>query len=481
VPQKDLYMSMSLAGKKVLPAFVMSSWLAFITSFICSFRAITSISIICLLVAILLINRQDLRSFFRSALRNPFVVTCALFFVLQIISMVYTNDMAEGWKNVRQKSGLLFIPLTFYGVAYTWPSVRNRLLLFYCAILAAASFYCLVSAGWQYWQTGDTSWFFYHALVSPFSHHAVYFSIFVFVALVYLLEKIKNTSHFATDKTQRRKEDIPEKLTTSPPSLRSPKACRRRGRLIPIILIFYFSFFLFLLSSKLVIAFYGLYLLYYFLVLLKRNTSNRTLILVLFTLFIITGSTAFFVKNPVSDRFHEIINGDMDLITQDKFDQGDYFNGLQFRALEWRFVNEILTENRSWIAGVSPGDAQSLLNQKYISKRMYTGGINGRGRGFLGYHAHNEFLESLLHNGIIGLMVFMTIVVSLIRMIWKRKDNIARFPVLLILAYLLSESVFETQYGILIFTFFPLFLCAGLKRSAASKPRADNITKEYEQ
>ena len=462
-------MSMSLAGKKVLPAFVMSSWLAFVTSFLCSFRAITSISIVCLLVAILLINRQDLRSFFRSAVRNPFVVTCALFFLLQIISMVYTNDITEGWKNVRQKSGLLFIPVTFYGVAYTWPSARNRLLLFYCAILTAASFYCLVSAGWQYWQTRDTSWFFYHALVRPFSHHAVYFSIFVFVALVYLLEKIKSTSRYVAGKTGRREENKEEKLTASSPS-----------RLIAIVLIFYFSLFLFLLSSKLVIAFYGLYLLYYFFILLKKNTSNRTLILVLFTLFIITGTTAFFVKNPVSDRFHEIINGDMDLVTQDKFDQGDYFNGLQFRALEWRFVTEILTENRRWVAGVSPGDAQSLLNQKYISKRMYTGGTDGRGRGFLGYHAHNEFLESLLHNGIIGLMAFLAIVISLVRMMWKRRDNIARFPILLILTYLLSESVFETQYGILIFTFFPLFLCAGPKRSANSKPHTGNIAKGYE-
>jgi hypothetical protein len=45
----------------------------------------------------------------------------------------------------------------------------------------------------------------------------------------------------------------------------------------------------------------------------------------------------------------------------------------------------------------------------------------------------------------------------LIKMAWKRKKAELSFVTLLLLIYSFSESVFETQYSLLIFIFFPLF------------------------
>ena len=144
------------------------------------------------------------------------------------------------------------------------------------------------------------------------------------------------------------------------------------------------------------------------------------------------------------------------MVSRDKFNQGDYFNGLQFRLLQWKFVPEILNEHHRWWTGVSPGDAEFFLDQKYISANMYTG--NNAGGGFLHYNTHNEFLEAMLQTGIIGLFVLLVICFSLIKMVLLKPNMKISFVTMLLLAWLFTESAFETQYGILIFTFFPLFI-----------------------
>lgn len=417
-------MNKALTKTETLSCFTWASYILFFTSFICSFRAITSISIACILLCSIIENKPGPRIFFSGLIKNPVFITCCLFFLLQVISLLYTQNTQAGWDNIRLKSGLLFIPLAFYGIDQLTPGTGRKLFAAYCLVLAGASFYCLFLAGWDYNQTHNPSLFFYHALVRPVSQHAVYFSIFVFIALLFLLENAR----------------------------------KRRFLFTPIFttaLAAYFSVFLFLLSSKLVIAFYVAYLLYYFIALLKAK-KNRGWALGVFTLFLITAGPALTVHNPVSKRFYEILDSDMELINQDRFAQGNYFNGLQFRLLQWKFVPEILTETRSWWTGLAPGDAQSLLDKKYISKNMYTGDGNQKNAGYLGYNTHNQFLESLLQTGIPGLLVFLLICFSLVKMAVRKKDSLAWFVILLVLAYSFIESVFETQYGILLFIFFPL-------------------------
>jgi len=135
--------------------------------------------------------------------------------------------------------------------------------------------------------------------------------------------------------------------------------------------------------------------------------------------------------------------------------------------LQWRFVPQILNEKNAWLTGVSVGDAQPLLDQKYISANMYIGEPAKDDKGFIGYNTHNEFLESLLQTGIPGLLAFMLIICSLIKMAWKRKKAELSFVTLLLLIYSFSESVFETQYSLLIFIFFPLFFYLETARKTA--------------
>ena len=184
----------------------------------------------------------------------------------------------------------------------------------------------------------------------------------------------------------------------------------------------------------------------------KASVTISIISIVIFSVLIL------FTKNRISNRFREIAQTDFRFINREKFNPADYFNGLQFRLLQWQFVPEILTEHTAWMWGVSIGDAQNQLNQKYVSKNMYTGGAPGRSdKGFIGYNTHDEFLQALLQSGVIGALVFLLIVWALIKMVWKRKGAELSFVTILLLIYSFSESVFESQYSLFIFLSFPLF------------------------
>jgi O-antigen ligase len=416
-------------------------YLLFFTSLIFSLRAVTSISIAAILIMGITSNRSRLLSFFKYKYRGYFLSACVLLFLLQVISLLYTNDINKGLSNIRIKAGLFIIPLMICLSSYLQKSTLKKLLSQYCLLLLAGSFYCLFISFLNYQKSGNNYTFFYHSLVSPLSQHAVYFSLLVMIGLIFLMENIGYGNTFYPVWVHRSQ-------------------------------VVYFSGFLFLLSSKLVISFYIIYLIYWSVCKLKK----RKTILFFFSITALAVVLIFVTKNPISHRFSEIVSGNVKIVAQDSFKQSDYFNGLQFRLLQWKFVPEILTENKSWWIGVSAGDAQHLLNEKYISKHMYSGDPVRGSRGYLVYNTHNQFLQTLLQTGIIGLIVLLAFCFFLIKLTVQLKTRINSAVVLLLMIWLFTEAAFETQYGILIFTFFPLFLMA---EDVRSKPPAKaNLLRE---
>jgi O-antigen ligase len=180
-----------------------------------------------------------------------------------------------------------------------------------------------------------------------------------------------------------------------------------------------------------------------------------------FAVLLTASSIAIFLvlvtQNPIGRRFREIATGSLSIVNQEKFTQGDYFNGLQFRLLQFRFVRDILDETHNWILGLGIGNTQNHLDNKYISTGMYIG-KNSDDRGFLGYNTQNQFLQCLLELGIIGLTIFVFTCFSLGRTIFKRESIYLRYVFVLLLLFSTIDTPLETQYGLILFTFFPLFL-----------------------
>jgi len=417
-------------------------YIIFFVSIFCSFRAISSIVIALILLTSLFKNKIDTGVFFNKNIKNTFMIGCCIFYLLQTASLLYTHNLPESITHLRIKSALVFIPFALCCCNYITPLMRQKLMKYYVWILFVAMLYCFVAAlNKYYFLHAENEVFFYHQLVSPFKQHAVQVSVLIFIGFIYLLEITAKNLYFG-------------------------------NKLIHFLLIIYFLFCIVMLSSKLVIIFSTVCCLYYLITFLKKNNKKRHIASVLIFIGIAIITLVMITRNPVSKRFNEIISGNISMIRQQKFSPAIYFNGLQFRLLEWRFVSQILTENNAWLVGVSPGDAQDFLDQKYISTKMYIGEPGGSDRGFLGYDTHNQFLESALQTGILGLLTFIFICYSMVRLALQRKSIELCFIVTLLIAYAFTESCFETQYGLVLLTFFPLFIYYG------TEIKCDSISRE---
>ncbi|WP_276501955.1 O-antigen ligase family protein [Terrimonas pollutisoli] len=432
---------------KILGLLNYTLYFSFFASLIFSLRAVSSLSIAAILLTGAITNKQALSSLFKKNYFTFFLAGCTVLFLLQVFGLLYTENIQQALNSLRVKAGLLLIPLAVLLSLNFSPHVYQKLVKHYCLLLTIASLYCFVRALLKHHYTNDSSVFFYHSLVSPIGQHAVYFSVLVMIGISFL-----------TDSFYKKKVII--------------------AGLINICLIVFLSAVLFMLSSKLVILFYSLCLLYFFISFAKKSGVKRITISGFFLISLGLSSLILISKNPVSERFRDITNGSLHMITQPHFSKADYFNGLQFRLLQWRFVPEILSENKSWWLGVGSGDAQDLLNRKYVSKNMYTGEKERNDIGYMAYNTHNQFLETLLQNGIIGLTALLLTCFFAGKMAFESRKKTLILIVLLFFAWLFTESVLERQYGIMIFIFFPLFILQKENTTVATKlnPGAEKIT-----
>jgi len=120
----------------------------------------------------------------------------------------------------------------------------------------------------------------------------------------------------------------------------------------------------------------------------------------------------------------------------------------------WRYAYDILQEHRAWAFGVSAGDSQDLLDQKYLDA--------GMSQGYLGYNFHNEYIEVLVRSGFLGVNVFMICVVLLIGAARSAATPTAGFTIALVLLLFLTESALEMQHTLFLFAFFPILTSTAL-------------------
>jgi len=398
-------------------------------SIVFSFRIFASISLIVMLAFALLYNRLDTGRWWNKTFVNVFNIGCFLYFIVQGLALLYTHNTKEGFFIQQINLGLIAIPIAVFYSDLIQRKNYGMLMRWYILILFTASVIALIHAWQLYVHTGNASFFFYHPLVYIYSGHAIQYSILVFIGILFLIEE--NATH----------ENI-------------------KNRQFVLFLLIYFTVFLFLLTSKMVIAVFLLYIVYLIICTNEffRKLSYRmgALVIILAALIII-----FTTNSPLRKRVSEEMQSNISFIEKDEFSPADYFNGIEFRLVSWRFAYEILNENHAWLFGVSPGDAQDMLNTKYRKMNMFTGGLPGNRKGYLDYHTHNQFLQALLETGIPGLAAFILICAGMIQLAKKSGNRSMTVLTILLLCYCFADAVLRTQYGIILFIFFPLFTFKG--------------------
>jgi O-antigen ligase len=93
---------------------------------------------------------------------------------------------------------------------------------------------------------------------------------------------------------------------------------------------------------------------------------------------------------------------------------------------------------------------------------MYIGnpadGPHRKIRGYIGYNFHNQYIETLVRSGIIGLLALLVILGLLIGLVLKNPTMEAFFTVFTLILFFIPEAPLTMQHGVFLFCFFPLLL-----------------------
>ncbi|MCM5661368.1 O-antigen ligase family protein [Galbibacter mesophilus] len=337
--------------------------------------------------------------------KNKVLLLFPVYFLVLLISMFYTENVADGWKLIQRSLSLLLFPIIFLFVKEDANSVRKLFdfLMYGLLVSFVINLGILITdviqhldsldAGFsklyyleEIWTAFITSQF--SSLVNP-----GYISLYILLVLSYYLKnEINNFYRFAT-----------------------------------VLVLFTY---LFLLASKAAII--ALFFMSILLIRKVKEKSKRFLLWLLFGLGIIV-----FVSNP------RVING----VVSDTQEVNATIS-FQQRFLTWRAAAETIDE--APVLGYGIGDAHDALIAKY-KELGFTENYKNR------YNAHNQFLTTWLEAGVLGIFVLLTIFTCLA--VYLRR-SVNEFSVFLALFFaLLFESMLVRFNGIVFFSIVvPLLL-----------------------
>ncbi|GGB06333.1 hypothetical protein GCM10011511_32180 [Puia dinghuensis] len=341
------------------------------------------------------------------------------------------------------------VAISFVFCAGTFADNKSyrRLITIYSLLLLASSLYCLFIA-WRHYQTSKDPYdLFYHALTAPISYNAVFFSVYVLFGIVFLLSRYGEPAIDFLPKWGR--------------------------KVLRYALFVFFLGMMVMLSSRLMMVITPLIIIN---IIFRRFSyrKRKLALLIVGSLILIMVGVFGSSNNFISWRFGEIKEGQITVLKQKQFDSTTHFSSWDSRLLQWRYAIEILNAKNGWVFGVSPGDCQNLLDQKYIDAHMYVGdpaeGPNRHNRGYLGFNFHNQYIETLVQSGLVGLASLVAIFALLFAYARRSGVREAWFVMLTIAIWFLVEAPLTLQQGVFLFCFFPL-LVVNMPRKAVPEPK----------
>jgi O-antigen ligase len=122
---------------------------------------------------------------------------------------------------------------------------------------------------------------------------------------------------------------------------------------------------------------------------------------------------------------------------------------LDERGNIWKSTIRVI--NNNFLLGVGTGDGKAELFKEY-NKGNYEIKIDNR------YNAHNQYLEFFLENGIVGLIIFLSMLVWMFIISVKRKNILYTLFVLTFVFFFFFESMLNRLAGISFFSLFSFLL-----------------------
>ncbi len=344
-----------------------------------------------------------------------------LYFGLFAFSYTYSDNTEQSLFDTQSKISLLLLPFIIgLGLPINKKRLEHILLSFVCGVTAVA-IYSIAYGTFNWVTTGDITYMFYHKLVEQQDPNAVYEALYsLFSISVLLLFKWKQ--HFTGNRF---------KLKVA----------------ITIIQILFFT----LLASKTLIVLFILCVVPFYIRFILRNELNPKRIGLAVSVLVVGLCLLTFTDNPVRDRYEDIMNKDLSIVTLEDYSnvKESDFSNFTLRLFLWRLCFDNVSDHNLWVQGAGNGDAQALQNEKLkeIGIRNIHPQLAHRSP-FYNTNVHNMYFQSLLMVGIGGMILLIIITLSPFTKFYSLLDEpyILAFHIS-ILFFMFQEAMLQTQAG----------------------------------
>ncbi|MEO5602397.1 MAG: O-antigen ligase family protein [Cyclobacteriaceae bacterium] len=333
------------------------------------------------------------------------------YFFLEVLGLFYTEqqNLKIGIFTLDKHQSFILLPIIFLDFNVS-PSARKSILLSFVVSCFIASLICIgvnLHESITLYDQVFHEWLFSHDRVSePIGMHAVYFALYLSFCILILLDMLK------------------EKYET----------LSRMQIFFVALLLVYFLVVIVALGARTVMVGLMLTILINLILYGRQMRSKNMYILAALVPFVFA---VFVILNPVvKTRF-------MDML-KDNYDSSNY--GSYFaRTHIWIPGIEAIRENV--LFGVGTGDHQSELNKKFLEHK-YTEGVR------LEFNMHNQYLQTALNLGLIGLSLLLSIFYIQVKEGLNRQDFLYLSFLLLFMLACITEAMLVVNKGTLFFIVF---------------------------
>ncbi|KAF5038918.1 O-Antigen ligase [anaerobic digester metagenome] len=351
-------------------------------------------------------------------------------YALFIAGLLFTTNMKSGLFDLEVKMGFLFIPIAFMlAVPFIRPGFSDTILKVFVAGCLTGCLFCLSRSAFHYFSESRNIGEFFYTKLSPHFHPS-YYALYLNLALLIVIQM----------------------------SVKKWKQLFLMNKMIRIVVVSFFILMVLLLNSKAGILITILsVVLFLFVVLFSARKKTTGIVAVISIL-----ALSFTIWNTVPGLKNRFMVSVKSFQTYSEKTVNPEEGTLQ-RLVIWKHSAKLIQENL--LFGVGTGDVRQELDRKYIDGK-FTHGAEKH------LNAHNQFLQTTIAIGIIGLLCLLFIFIALMATGIRKKDSVIFFFALILFLNFLFESMLETQAGTVFTAFFISF--SGMKEISASKTNSES-------
>ncbi len=388
--------------------------LAFV-SFLPFDRLLSELTLIGLLLhSIIHVKKDRLRNLF--TLQNGLLTAL---FLLGLLALSWSDDKAQGIKDLQRQLALLLFPVIFSFLAINIARYKNNILFFLTAsctltiaYLYADAFRIILFYDMPFHSILSVS-FINHNFSAPVGIHATYLSLYTALSLSFVIIFF----------------------------IEGKKSVRLWMGIMALVLLAG----LVQLASKAVLISVLFYYCIVFPFFIKQPVLKKKIILSGLT---ISALVIFSITHidTLKRRYIETFTEDLA--------RTSIANEIaEPRLSRWKTAMQVVSKSPAW--GHGSGSEKRLLTEKYFENKLYQSYL-------LELNAHNQYLSFLIKTGIPGLFVFLAVLIAGMRSALQNRNSLFACFLIMIIFVSFSENILDVNKGIFFYSFFfTLFMYTG--------------------